>query len=94
MFKFEDLTNLSDRSIQKVLKETDSSELSMALKLCSEELKHKILMNMSKRAVEMIQKEVEALGPVRLTDVEKAHQIIIDIVLRLGLDSEPDEVTS
>ncbi|MDK9700068.1 MAG: flagellar motor switch protein FliG [bacterium] len=83
MFVFEDLINLDDRSLQKVLKEVDNKELAMSLKACSNELKHRILSNMSKRAAEMIEEELSYMGPVRLREVEEVQQRIIDIVRRL-----------
>jgi len=88
MFVFEDVINLDDRAVQKVLKEVDNRELAMALKACSEELKQKILSNMSKRASEMILEELEYLGPVRLKEVEEVQQRIIDIIRRLEDEGE------
>lgn len=83
MFVFEDIINLDDRSIQKVLREVDNKELAMALKASSEELKAKILGNISSRAAEMIQEELDYMGPVRLREVEEVQQRIIDVIRRL-----------
>lgn len=83
MFVFEDLINLDDRSIQRLLKEVDNRDLAMALKATSEDLRKKILGNMSKRASEMIQEELDYMGPVRLREVEEVQQKIIDIIRRL-----------
>lgn len=83
MFVFEDVINLDDRSIQKVLREVDNKELALALKAASEELKSKILANMSQRAAEMIEEELDYMGPVRLREVEEVQQHVIDIVRRL-----------
>ncbi len=83
MFVFEDVINLEDRSIQKVLKEVDNKELAYALKACSEELKAKLLSNMSKRASDIILEELKFMGPVRLREVEEAQQKIIEIIRRL-----------
>ena len=80
MLKFEDIIKLVDRSIQKVLKETEMLDLAMALKQCSPELKQKFLVNMSIRAAKMVQEEVESLGPVPLNEIEEVHQRIVDIV--------------
>ncbi|MFH0764843.1 MAG: flagellar motor switch protein FliG [Calditrichota bacterium] len=88
MFVFEDVISLDDRAVQKVLKEVDNRELAMALKACSEELKQKILANMSKRASEMILEELEYMGPVRLKEVEEVQQRIIDIIRRLEDEGE------
>ncbi|MEL7474569.1 MAG: flagellar motor switch protein FliG, partial [Planctomycetota bacterium] len=83
MFVFEDVLLVDDRGIQAVLKEVDNEELSLALKTASEELKNKILGNMSERAGEMIREDMEFMGPVRVSDVEAAQQRIVDIVRRL-----------
>jgi len=83
MFVFEDINLVDDRGIQMVLKEVDNSDLSLALKTASEELKDKILRNMSERAAGMIREEMEYMGPVKLSDVEAAQQKIVDIVRRL-----------
>ena len=88
MFVFEDLMGLDDRSIQRILKEVDNRDLAMALKATSEELKKKILANMSKRAAEMIQEELEYMGPVRLREVEEVQQKIIDVIRRLEDEGE------
>ncbi|MFA5865086.1 MAG: flagellar motor switch protein FliG [Phycisphaerae bacterium] len=83
MFVFEDINLVDDRGIQMVLKEIDNSDLSLALKTASEELKTKILRNMSERAQAMINEEMEYMGPVKLSDVEAAQQKIVDVVRRL-----------
>ena len=88
MFVFEDIQLLDDRSIQRVLKDVDMKELSLALKAGSEEIKEKILSNVSERASAMIQEEMEYMGPVKLRDVEKAQQKIVDIVRRLDEEGE------
>ena len=83
MFVFEDITKFADRDIQTVLKNVESSQWAMALKGASEELKEKILGNMSKRAADLLREEMEYLGPVRLSNVEQVQQQIVDIVRRL-----------
>ncbi len=83
MFVFEDISKLADRDIQNLLKNVESSQWATALKGASEELKDKILSNMSKRASELLQEEMEYLGPVRLSAVEQIQQQIVDIVRRL-----------
>jgi len=83
MFVFEDITKFSDRDIQSVLKNVESSQWAMALKGASEELKEKILGNMSQRARDLLLEEMEYLGPVRLSGVEQVQQQIVDIVRRL-----------
>ena len=83
MFVFEDITQLGNKEIQVLLKNVDNTQWAMALKGASEELKSKILQNMSKRACDMLREEMEYLGPVRLSNVEQVQQQIVDIVRRL-----------
>ncbi len=83
MFVFEDITKLGDRDIQMLLKNVESSQWAMALKGASEELKDKILNNMSKRASDLLKEEMDYLGPVKLSNVEQTQQQIVDIIRRL-----------
>ncbi|EDK33196.1 flagellar motor switch protein FliG [Clostridium kluyveri] len=83
MFVFEDIITLDDVSIQRVLREVDTKELSLALKGCSEEVSETIFRNQSKRAAAALKEDIEFLGPVRLMDVEKAQQRIVNIIRRL-----------
>lgn len=83
MFVFEDILKLAEPDIQKVLKNVESSQWAIALKGASEELKEKIFRNMSKRAAAMLTEEMEYLGPMRSSDVERVQQEIVDIVRRL-----------
>ncbi|HEY3295743.1 MAG TPA: flagellar motor switch protein FliG [bacterium] len=83
MFVFEDITNLDDRSIQRVLKEVDNKELALALKHVSPDVKRRVTSNLSQRASQMIMEEIEYMGPVRLKDVEDAQQRIVDIIRNL-----------
>ena len=88
MFVFEDILMLDDRSIQRVLKDVDMKELSLALKVSSDDMKSKILDNVSERAAAMIQEEMEFMGPVKLRDVERAKRKIVDIVRKLDEEGE------
>jgi flagellar motor switch protein FliG len=83
MFTFEDVQRLDDKGTQTVLKEIPREQLVMALKTASPELSDLVLRNMSQRAAAMIKEDLEAMGPVKLKDVEKAQQGIVDIVRRL-----------
>jgi flagellar motor switch protein FliG len=83
MFVFEDILLVNDKGIQSVLKEVDNEELALALKTASQELKDKIFKNMSERASQLIQEDMQYMGPVRVSDVEAAQQKIVDIVRRL-----------
>jgi flagellar motor switch protein FliG len=83
MFVFDDLTKLSDKDIQTVLKNVETAQWAMALKGASAELKQKVLGNMSQRASAMLTEEIDYLGSVRLSEVEQVQQQIVDIVRRL-----------
>jgi flagellar motor switch protein FliG len=83
MFVFEDILLVNDKGIQGVLKEVETSDLVLALRTATDDLKEKIFSNMSDRAVTMIREEMEYMGPVRLSDVEMAQQKIVDVVRRL-----------
>lgn len=83
MFVFEDVLKFSNKDVQTMLKNVETSQWAMALKGASEVLKQKILSNMSQRAGEMLREEMEYLGPVKLSAVEAVQQQIVDIVRRL-----------
>jgi len=83
MFVFEDILLVNDKGIQSVLKEIDNDELALALKTASDELKQKIFKNMSERAAQLIQEDMQYMGPVRVSDVEAAQQKIVDVVRRI-----------
>jgi len=83
MFVFEDIVMLDDRSIQKVLREVDSSELAKALKSVDNEVQDKIFRNMSKRASQSLKEDMEYMGPIRMKDVEEAQQKIVSIIRKL-----------
>jgi flagellar motor switch protein FliG len=83
LFTFEDLLGVEDRGMMAILKEVNTQDLAMALKAASEELRAKFYKNMSTRAAEMLQEELEIMGPARLRDVETAQQKVIQIAKRL-----------
>lgn len=83
MFTFEELVFIDNRGLQAVLRETSNETLVLALKTAHDDIKEKILGNISARAAEMIREDIEAMGPVRLGDVEKAQQEIIQTALKL-----------
>lgn len=83
MFVFEDIITLDDVSIQRVLREVETKDLSLALKGCSEEVANSIFKNQSKRAAASLKEDIEFLGPVRLMDVEKSQQQIVSVIRRL-----------
>ncbi|MCO4792448.1 MAG: flagellar motor switch protein FliG [Bacteriovoracaceae bacterium] len=77
MFVFEDLVHVDDKGIQNLLKEVDQQKLVIALKTAPEDIKAKIFKNMSNRAATLIQEDLDALGPTKLSDVEKSQTEIV-----------------
>lgn len=90
MFVFEDILRFTDKDIQIVLKNVETSSWAMALKGASEGLKEKILKNMSERAAETLREEMEFLGPAKRSVVEAKQQEIVDVVRRLEDTGELD----
>jgi flagellar motor switch protein FliG len=88
MFTFDDVVELDDRAIQLLLREVQSETLIVALKGTSEELREKIFRNMSARAAEMLREDLEAKGPVRLSEVEAEQKEILKIVRRLAEEGQ------
>ena len=84
MFVFENLLAVDDRGIQTLLREVSSEHLVMALKGADEALAEKILGNMSKRAAELLRDDMEAKGPVRISEVEAAQKEILIIARKLA----------
>ena len=83
LFVFEDIIGMDDRSLQRVLREVDMKDLSLALKGGTEELRVKFFRNMSKRAAEMLKEDMDFMGPVRVRMVEEAQQKIVNVVRAL-----------
>jgi flagellar motor switch protein FliG len=83
MFMFEDICNLDDRSVQLVLRQVDGKELATALKGVRQDVRDKIMDNMSERAAANLADEIEVLGPVRLTSVEEAQAKVIQAIRSL-----------
>lgn len=79
MFVFEDLVYVDDKGIQELLKVADSKELVLAMKTAPEEIKAKMFKNMSNRAATLLKEDLDAMGPTKLSDVEKAQQNIVQI---------------
>lgn len=77
MFVFDNLIDLDDRGFQTLMREIQTDQLQLALKGTEEALKEKFLKNMSQRAAEMMRDDLEAMGPVRVSDVEAAQKTIL-----------------
>lgn len=88
MFVFDNLVDVDDRGIQSLLREISSENLIVALKGAGEDVKEKILKNMSKRAAEMLRDDLESKGPVRLSDVEAAQKEILAVARRMSESGE------
>jgi flagellar motor switch protein FliG len=83
MFVFEDIVNVDNRSIQRIIRDIENSDLQLALKVASEEVREAIFRNMSKRMADSFKEEMEFMGPVRLRDVEEAQTRIVATIRRL-----------
>lgn len=83
MFVFEDIISLDSTAIQRFIRDIENSDLAIALKGATDEVKEVILSNMSKRMAEMISEDMEFMGPVRLRDVEEAQQKVVNVIRKL-----------
>jgi flagellar motor switch protein FliG len=88
MFVFEDIVNIDNRSIQRIIRDIENADLQLALKVASEEVREAIFRNMSKRMAESFKEEMEFMGPVRLRDVEEAQTRIVATIRRLEESGE------
>jgi len=84
MFVFEDLKSIDDRGMQELLREVPGDKLILALKATDEELKQKFFKNMSERASQMLKDDLEAKGPVKLSEVEEAQKEILVTARRMA----------
>lgn len=88
IFTFDDLVFLDDRGMQTLLKEIDKKVLVLALKSSSEEVKLRLFNNISKRAIDMILDDIDALGLVRMSEVKAAQAIIVETALKLEAEDK------
>ena len=84
MFVFDNLADVDDRAVQTILREVQQDALLKAIKGADDELREKITKNMSKRAAEMLLDDLEAMGPVRISEVEAAQKEILTVARRLA----------
>ncbi len=77
MFVFEDIIYVDDRGIQELLKIVDNQKLVIALKTAPDDVKTKLFKNMSNRAATLLKEDLDAMGPTKISDVEKAQQDIV-----------------
>jgi len=86
MFVFEDLTSIDDSAMREILKKVEGQQLTFALKTATDEMKEKIFSNLSSRAGEMLKDDLDAMGPVRLAEVEEAQQAVVRAAKELEAD--------
>ncbi|WP_417349995.1 flagellar motor switch protein FliG [Ferrimonas sp.] len=84
MFVFENLADMDDRAMQVILRDLQQEVLIRALKGADDQLKEKILSNMSKRQAELVRDDLEAMGPVRISEVEAAQKEVLAVARRLA----------
>jgi flagellar motor switch protein FliG len=84
VFVFDNLVDLDDRGMQELLRQVPAEKLLLAMKGAEDTLKEKIFKNMSQRAAEMLRDDLEAKGPVRLSEVEAAQKEILQIARKLA----------
>jgi len=84
LFVFDDLLAIDDRGVQSLLREVQSDQLAIALRGAEPEVQDKVFRNMSKRAGEILKDDMEARGPVKVSEVEAAQKEIIAAALRLA----------
>lgn len=90
MFVFEDITKLGNRDIVEILKAVDKNTLMIALKGASDAVKEKFFSNMSQKAATIMKEDMESMGPVRASDVEKAQKEIIATIKKLADEGKID----
>ncbi|ORE88637.1 flagellar motor switch protein G [Oceanococcus atlanticus] len=88
MFVFDNLADVDDRSMQRLLREVENDRLVLALKGANKTVKEKILANMSKRAAEMLTEDLEAAGPAKVSDVDAAQKEILTLARKLADEGE------
>ena len=90
MFVFDDIANLTDKEIEKLLREWDTKDVAIALKGASEKVQDRVFKNMSEEVGQMIKEEMEFSGPVRMSDVEDVQLRLVKTVRQL---EEAGEIT-
>lgn len=88
MFVFEDIIKLDDRAVQRVLREIDTKDLALSLKGIKEDVKNKILSNMSERAQQILLDDIEYMGPVRAKSVQEVQTKIVGVIRTLESSGE------
>ena len=84
MFTFENIVDVDDRGVQTLLREVSTENLVLAMKGTDDAIQDKIFSNMSERAADMLRDDLEAKGPVKVSEVEAAQKEILGIARRLA----------
>lgn len=90
MFLFDDIVLLTDKDVQRILKEVDRKDLALSLKIAEEQVKDKVFKNMSERAADLLKEELQFMGPMKLKEVEAAQARVVDLIKML---EEQEEIT-
>ncbi|NIR76359.1 MAG: flagellar motor switch protein FliG [Gemmatimonadetes bacterium] len=88
MFTFEDLTKLDPGGVQTLLRNADKDKVALALKGASEDLRDLFFSNMSERAAKIMREDMQAMGPVRLRDVDEAQMLLVTLAKDLAANGE------
>jgi len=83
MFSFDDVMRLDDKSLQELMKDVSSEDLSRALKMVDDGMREKIFRNMSKRGAEMLREEITLMPPIRISEVEASQRKIVEVTKKL-----------
>jgi flagellar motor switch protein FliG len=83
MFTFEDVLKIDDKSLQELMREISTDDLSKAMKMIDESMREKIYRNMSKRGAEMLKEDIEMMPPIRLSEVEASQRTILDVTKKM-----------
>ncbi|HCI48093.1 MAG TPA: flagellar motor switch protein FliG, partial [Rhodospirillaceae bacterium] len=84
MFTFEDLGNLDPAGAQALIRTVDKTKLALAMKGASETLRDLFFSNMSERAAKILREDMQAMGPVRVRDVDDAQQLLVNTAKELA----------
>ena len=84
MFVFDNILDIEDSAIQLILKEIETTTLTVALKGAAPELREKFFKNMSNRASDMLREDIEAQGPIRMSKVEEEQKVVVEVARRLA----------
>ncbi|MEI7591344.1 MAG: FliG C-terminal domain-containing protein, partial [Deltaproteobacteria bacterium] len=90
MFGFEDVSRLSQRDIQRLLRDVETQDLAVAMKSAPDPVRRAVYGAMSKRASESLKEEIELQGPMRMKDIEAAQERIIAQIMQLSESGEID----